>query len=96
MISFWRRANSGVESGVRDLVYEGTWCIPMALSDDDRKELAGVFAEGLELYESKREERIAKENAAKDTGANGGNGGGKDGGDSDGNRKSFAERILGL
>jgi hypothetical protein len=55
-------------------------------AEERRKELADAFADGLDIYETRKAERDAAANAAK---------GGKDG---DGDKqppKSFTERLLG-
>lgn len=69
----------------------------MAETDEEKKarkaELAEAFADGLKLFESRREEEKAKEQAAnggKDTDGKEGDKDDKSGG------KSWAERILGF
>jgi hypothetical protein len=56
-------------------------------AEERRKELADAFADGLDIYETRKAERDAKANAEK---------GGKDDGGTDDKppAKSFVERLL--
>ena len=51
-----------------------------------KKELAEAMADGLDIFETRRNERIAKEKAADPEG----------GKDDDADNRSFADRFLGL
>lgn len=56
--------------------------------EERRKEAAEIFADGMELYENRRAERIAKEQAANPPKEDKGD-------DTSGTDKPFFERILG-
>lgn len=63
------------------------------LTEDDEK-LANIFARGLAIYQSQRDEDEAKRLAAEEEAKKGGNNGGGNGGESE-PPKSWRERLLG-